>query len=113
MSMSIQPFAVQPSEGAKLKTPAAGSVTIKADTSQTNGSMTVLEFLIPPNDGPAVHSHLREDEAGIKEGTYSVSLSGSRQGMTCSGPRRGAWLSDRVGYPTPSRTSAMHPGGCW
>jgi mannose-6-phosphate isomerase-like protein (cupin superfamily) len=46
----------------KLKTPTAGSVIVKADTSQTNGSMTVLEFLIPPNDGPAVHSHIRQDE---------------------------------------------------
>jgi mannose-6-phosphate isomerase-like protein (cupin superfamily) len=62
MSTSIRPFAVQHREGVKLKTPAAGSVIVKADTSQTNGSMTVLEFLIPPNDGPALHSHIREDE---------------------------------------------------
>jgi mannose-6-phosphate isomerase-like protein (cupin superfamily) len=62
MSMSIRPFAVQPNEGTELKTPTAGSVIVKADTRQTNGTMTVLEFLIPPNDGPAVHSHLREDE---------------------------------------------------
>ena len=62
MSMSIRPFAVQPGEGTTLRTPTAGSVIVKADTSRTNGTMTVLEFLIPPNDGPAVHSHLREDE---------------------------------------------------
>ncbi|HEY5787930.1 MAG TPA: cupin domain-containing protein [Microlunatus sp.] len=62
MSAPIRPFAVQQIEGVKLRTPTAGSVIVKADTSDTNGSMTVLEFLIPPNDGPAVHAHLREDE---------------------------------------------------
>ena len=62
MSRSIRPFAVQPRGGVKLKTPTAGSVIVKADTGQTNGPLTVLEFLIPPNDGPAVHSHIREDE---------------------------------------------------
>ena len=62
MSTVIRPFAVQPNEGTKLQTPTAGHVIVKADASQTSGSMTVLEFLIPPNDGPAVHSHVREDE---------------------------------------------------
>jgi mannose-6-phosphate isomerase-like protein (cupin superfamily) len=62
MFTSIRPFAVQPGQGVELKTPTAGSVIVKADTSQTNASMTVLEFLIPPNDGPALHSHIREDE---------------------------------------------------
>ena len=62
MSTSMQPFAVQPDEGVELRTPTAGHVIVRADTAQTNGSMTVLEFLIPPNDGPALHSHLREDE---------------------------------------------------
>ena len=62
MSTFTRPFAVQPDEGVTLKTPTAGSVVVKADTGQTNGAMTVLEFLIPPNDGPAVHSHLKEDE---------------------------------------------------
>ena len=52
----------QPGEGVKRKTPTAGSVIVEADISQTNGSMTVVEFLVPPNDGPAVHSHIRGDE---------------------------------------------------
>ena len=62
MSTFIRPFAVQLDEGMRLRTPTAGHVIVKAETSQTNGSLTVLEFLIPPNDGPAVHSHVREDE---------------------------------------------------
>lgn len=71
MSTFIRPFAVQPNEGMKLQTPTAGHVIVKADTSQTNGSLTVLEFLIPPNDGPAVHSHVREDEVWyVIEGAF-------------------------------------------
>jgi quercetin dioxygenase-like cupin family protein len=29
---------------------------------QTNGSLTVLELVIGPKQGPALHTHLREDE---------------------------------------------------
>jgi len=58
----IAPFAVQPGEGTALKTPTGDIVTIKAVTKQTNGSLTVLELLIGPKQGPALHTHLREDE---------------------------------------------------
>ena len=71
MSAFIRPFAVQRSEGVKLRTPTAGHVIVKAGTTQTNGSLTVLEFLVPPKDGPAVHSHLREDEVWyVVEGDF-------------------------------------------
>jgi mannose-6-phosphate isomerase-like protein (cupin superfamily) len=55
-------FAVQPGEGTALETPTGDVVTIKAATRQTNGSLTVLEFVIGPKQGPALHTHLREDE---------------------------------------------------
>ena len=92
MSTFTRPFAVQPDEGVTLKTPTAGSVVVKADTGQTNGAMTVLEFLIPPNDGPAVHSHLKEDELWyVIEGDFrfmagDVMLRASTGGMAF-GPR--------------------------
>jgi hypothetical protein len=44
MTPPIPAFAVQHDEGVKLNTPTAGSVIVKADTFQTHGSMTVLEF---------------------------------------------------------------------
>ena len=62
MPSPVPPFAVQLDEGVTLKTPTAGDVIVRADTAETNGSLTVLEFLVPANDGPAVHAHLREDE---------------------------------------------------
>lgn len=45
-----------------LETPIGGVVTVKAATRQTNGSLTVMEFVIGPKQGPAPHTHLREDE---------------------------------------------------
>ena len=62
MSNPVAPFAVLSSEGTPLATPTGGSVTIKAHTGNTNGSMTVLEFVLSPKEGPALHTHLREDE---------------------------------------------------
>jgi mannose-6-phosphate isomerase-like protein (cupin superfamily) len=56
------PFAVQSGEGMALETPTGGTVTVKADTRSTNGSLTVLELLLGPKEGPALHTHRREDE---------------------------------------------------
>lgn len=56
------PFAVQAGEGTALETPMGDEATIKAATRQTNGSLTVLELVIGPKKGPALHTHVREDE---------------------------------------------------
>ena len=58
----MEPFAVQAGEGVKYSTPVNGSAVVMADTLRTNGSLSVLEVLIPPYEGPAAHTHLREDE---------------------------------------------------
>ncbi|MFI5692842.1 cupin domain-containing protein [Kribbella sp. NPDC051586] len=58
----MKPFAVQPSDGVWLSTPTKGSVVVLADTLQTNGSLSVLELEVAAYDGPAAHTHLREDE---------------------------------------------------
>ena len=62
MSNPVAPFAVSPGEGTPLPIRFGGSVTIKAHTRNTNGSLTVLEFMHPPKTGPALHTHFREDE---------------------------------------------------
>jgi mannose-6-phosphate isomerase-like protein (cupin superfamily) len=60
--VSMTPFSVQAGEGAALQTPTGDVVTVKVDTAQSMGAMTVLEFLVQGRSGPAVHRHLREDE---------------------------------------------------
>lgn len=71
MSNPVAPFAILSREGTPLETPTGGSVTIKTNTRNTNGSLTVLEFVNPANDGPALHTHLREDELWyVLDGEY-------------------------------------------
>lgn len=92
MSNPVAPFAVLSGEGAPLEIPFGGSVTIKAHTSNTNGSLTVLEFVHPPNGGPPLHTHLREDEVWyVLEGAYRIRAGDAMfrlsQGGMAFGPR--------------------------
>lgn len=103
----VAPFAVQFGEGTALETPTGDVVTIKAATRQTNGSLTVLEFLIAPKEGPALHTHLREDELWyVIEGDFrfkagDAMLRASTGGMVF-GPRGMPHCFQNVG-DTPGR----------
>lgn len=92
MSHAVEPFALSPGEGTTLPIPFGGSVTIKAQTRNTNGSLTVLEFVHPPKAGPALHTHLREDEVWyVLEGDYRFKVGHAMfrvsQGGMAFGPR--------------------------
>jgi mannose-6-phosphate isomerase-like protein (cupin superfamily) len=92
MSNPVAPFAVLSGEGTPLETPTGGCVTIKAHTRNTNGSLTVLEFVNEPQDGPALHTHLREDELWwVLAGEYRFkagdAIFGVSQGGMAFGPR--------------------------
>lgn len=67
----VAPFAVLNGEGNSMVTPTGGSIAVKAHTGNTHGALTVLEIVIPPMDGPGLHTHLREDELWyVLEGDY-------------------------------------------
>src|SRR5690348_10850495 len=92
MSDPVTPFAVLRGEGRALPIPFGGSVTIKAQTRNTNGSLTVLEFVHPPKAGPALHNHLREDEVWyVLEGEYRFKVGDAMfrvsEGGMAFGPR--------------------------
>src|ERR1700752_1201514 len=71
MSTAIEPFALQSGEGTLLETPTGDSVYVKTNTRNTHGSLTVLEFVISPKNGPALHTHVREDEVWyVLEGDF-------------------------------------------
>ena len=103
----IAPFAVQSGEGKMLETPTGDVVTIKATTRQTNGSLTVLELLFSPKQGPALHTHLREDELWyVIEGDFrfksgDAMLRASTGGMAF-GPRGTPHCFENIG-DTPGR----------
>ena len=109
MTYGAKPFAVSAGEGTTLPIPFGGSVTIKAHTSNTNGSLAVLEFIHPPKAGPAAHTHLREDEVWfVLEGDYRFKV-----GEAMSGGPRAAWSSVRGAQRMPSRTSGTHRADYW
>jgi quercetin dioxygenase-like cupin family protein len=82
----IAPFAVQSGEGTALETPTGDVVIIKASTRQTNGSLTVMEFVISPKNGPALHTHLREDEVWhVLEGDFRFKAGGAMLRVSTGG----------------------------
>jgi len=46
-----------------MEGPAGGPLTFKVRGEETGGSLTVLENVIAPGDGPPMHVHAGEDEA--------------------------------------------------
>ncbi|HVO68765.1 MAG TPA: cupin domain-containing protein [Aggregatilineaceae bacterium] len=107
MPTSVVPFAVQCGEGTVLATPTGDVVTIKAATGQTNGSLTVLEFVIGPKQGPALHTHLREDELWyVIDGDFRFKAGGAMlrasAGGMAFGPRGTPHAFQNIGE-TPGR----------
>ena len=61
----MTPFAVQAGEGLPVRTPIGGTMVIKVDASRTNGSLSVIDLVVDPHQGPALHRHHREDELWV------------------------------------------------
>jgi quercetin dioxygenase-like cupin family protein len=69
------PYALGPGEGETVEGPARGPLTFKARGEQTGGSLTAVENVIAPGDGPPLHTHANEDEAWyVLEGTLRFRL---------------------------------------
>jgi len=66
------PVVLQPDKG-KLLDVLGDTVTIKITGEDTDGVYTVLEYVSPPQGGPPLHLHHREDEAFyVLEGEFEV-----------------------------------------
>lgn len=107
VSTPAAPFAVQSGEGTALETPTGDVVTIKAATRQTNGSLTVMELVIGPKKGPALHTHLREDELWyVLDGDFRFKAGGTMlrvsTGGMAFGPRGTPHAFQNIGE-TPGR----------
>jgi quercetin dioxygenase-like cupin family protein len=70
-----RPFVVQPGEGTTVQGPAGGPLSFKARGEQTNGTLTAVENVVAPGDGPPLHVHANEDEAWyILDGRFRFQL---------------------------------------
>ena len=71
MGDQVRAFVVQPGEGREIRGPVGGPTILKAGVAETGGRFTFLENVIPPRQGPPLHSHAREDEIWyILEGRF-------------------------------------------
>jgi len=116
VSASIQPFAVQSGDGALLQTPTGDALHVRANTTNTGGSLTVLELVVSPKSGPALHTHLREDEVWfVLEGEFRFKAGDAMfwvsEGGLVFGPRRTPHNFQNVG-DTPGRLLVFYaPSG--
>jgi quercetin dioxygenase-like cupin family protein len=58
-----EPFVLTPGAGETIDGPVGGPLTFKLRGGQSGGSLTVFENVIPPAEGPPLHTHANEDEA--------------------------------------------------
>jgi len=68
---------VGPDSGTTIEGPVGGPLTFKVRGKQTNGTFTAFENVIPPRQGPPLHTHANEDEAFyVLEGELRFKLDG-------------------------------------
>jgi quercetin dioxygenase-like cupin family protein len=68
---------VGPDEGTRIEGPVGGPLRFKVRGEQTNGVLTALENVIPPGQGPPLHTHANEDESWyVIEGELRFKLDG-------------------------------------
>jgi quercetin dioxygenase-like cupin family protein len=71
------PVVRRPGEDTTIEGPVGGPLTFKVRGEQTNGTFTALENVIPPRQGPPLHTHASEDEAWyVLEGELRFKLDG-------------------------------------
>jgi quercetin dioxygenase-like cupin family protein len=105
MMHSGGPVIVRPSEGATIEGPVGGPLTFKARGEQTNGTFTALENVIPPGQGPPLHTHVNEDEAWyMLEGELRFELDGELRA-----PPRGSFVFVPRGAPHCFQNTADTP----
>ena len=69
------PHSVDPGGGSPFQLPTRGRGTVKLDTSDTAGTLSALELVMEPGEGPGLHVHSREHELWyVLEGEFRFLL---------------------------------------
>jgi mannose-6-phosphate isomerase-like protein (cupin superfamily) len=72
---AAMPIVRLPGEGTTIQGPAGGPLVFKVRGDEAGGSLTAVENVIAPGDGPPLHVHANEDESWfIIEGTVRFRL---------------------------------------
>ena len=68
---------VGPNAGRRIEGPVGGPLTFKVRGEQTDDRITAFENVIPPGQGPPLHTHANEDESWyVIEGELRFKLAG-------------------------------------
>ena len=77
MTDRIGAVVVGPGDGPTIEGPVRGPLKLKVRGAQTNDGLTALENVIPPAQGPPLHTHANEDESWyVIEGELRFKLGG-------------------------------------
>ncbi len=80
MTDATRAVMVGPNDGTPIEGPVGGRLTFKVRGEQTNGALAALENVIPPGQGPPLHTHAHEDESWyVIEGELRFKLAGDVQ----------------------------------
>jgi quercetin dioxygenase-like cupin family protein len=72
-----EPVVLAPGAGETIEGPVGGPLTFKLRGEQSDGRLAVFENVIPPGEGPPLHTHANEDEAFyVLEGEFRYRLGG-------------------------------------
>ena len=113
--MHLGPKAVQAGQGRSL--PVLGEkITLKAIGEDTGGGLAIVEISTPPQVGPPLHVHHREDEGlYVLEGMYEIRAGGrmipAPPGTCVFLPRDVPHTYTNVGYRTGRLLVTITPAG--
>ncbi len=104
--MTKPPHYVAPGDGPRFDVLGGDQITIKANSDDTDGAMTVLETVVPAGAGPPRHMHTRESETFyVLEGEFEFEIDGER---TMASP--GSFLIAPPNLPHQFRNTTDKPG---
>jgi quercetin dioxygenase-like cupin family protein len=74
---AVKPFALAPCDGFSVENPLGGVLTFKAMADTSGRSLTAVETVAAPGEGPPLHVHRHQDETIYTlDGRFRVMLSG-------------------------------------
>ena len=109
------PKAVQPGQGKTLSV-LGERITLKITGEDTGGGLSIVEIATPPQAGPPLHVHHREDEGlYVAEGMYEIRVGGrmipAPPGTCVFLPREVPHTYTNVGYRTGRLLATITPAG--
>jgi quercetin dioxygenase-like cupin family protein len=69
------PIVLMPDAGAAVENPVGGVITFKLTGSDSNGSVTAIEAIAAPGEGPPLHVHPQDELILVLEGALRLKLS--------------------------------------